>query len=170
MLTLNLHNKQAELRIDNHPFQSLFEGGAGGGYRGGSVRQPAPPGRPLGPPGQAPSKAGAGWDEIRSMQGREDRYDDIPDGWNHDFDEEKKFDQPKEKVSGADFFDKEKARSKTTKKTDDDFEWGDHSKPMDTPGFTGDGAFDFDFEKSHSTPVDQPATGGGLLDLEPAQP
>jgi hypothetical protein len=111
LLVLNLHNKQAELRIDNYPFNSLYDNSHSGGSR---MPPPTRSQGPLGPPSQQPSKAGAGWDEIREMQGKDDRYDDIPDGWNHEEFEEVKT-KPKEKVSGADFFDKEKARSMTTK-------------------------------------------------------
>ena len=68
--------------------------------------------------------------------------------------------------SRKDFIDQERAqRAKTVmvkkpQKQADAFDWDSEAKPLETPGYQADGGFDFDFEKSHSTPIDQPSAGG----------
>ena len=112
------------------------------------------------------------------MRGNEDRYDDIPDGWegHKELEERKDHDSDIQKaieISKRDMFEQQERekRAQTMKMKaqppkGDDFNWESQSKPLDTPGFQAEGNFDFDFEKSNSTPIDQPSSGiDGLADV-----
>jgi hypothetical protein len=104
---LNYQSKECELRIDNYTFTSLFDGKL--------YDKPAEKAKdPWETSASAnPSKAGAGWDQIRSMQGRDDRLDQIPDGYGDGYPADYKHsssdedEKPVKKVAKEDFFNKD---------------------------------------------------------------
>ena len=169
LLVLNYANKRCELRIDNNTFDSLFDGKLYNDNRVMMNQYPAP--------SQAPVQGG--WDQLRSMQGRNDD-DDIPDGYDNAYEEEKDSSDEEEEIEkekAQEFFDKERAtRAKTISKQTakkDEFDWDaeiktSNKKPEEAFEMGGQAdPFDFDFGKQKSEPVSSVNQLQGVFDTAP---